>query len=99
MKTKKTSTVLKKLGKFINVRNCKSSNYNDVPNQYIIDFENGTIFKSYDSIIAIITGGKTYIGHNWDYSNTTGKYRNIFLGEEKKETQKKIESGEYIMLN
>lgn len=33
----------------------------------------------------------------WDYSRTTGKYRNIFLGETKAETQKKIDSGEYIL--
>ncbi|KKM03661.1 hypothetical protein LCGC14_1772170 [marine sediment metagenome] len=33
----------------------------------------------------------------WDYSKTTGKYRNIFLGENKAETQKKIDSGEYIL--
>jgi hypothetical protein len=34
---------------------------------------------------------------NWDYSVTTGKYRNIFLEETKKETQKKIDQGIYIL--
>jgi hypothetical protein len=33
----------------------------------------------------------------WDYSTTTGKYRDQFLGETKKETQAKIDSGEYIL--
>ena len=33
----------------------------------------------------------------WDYSVTTGKYRNQFLGETKKETERKIASGEYIL--
>ncbi|KKN75879.1 hypothetical protein LCGC14_0375870 [marine sediment metagenome] len=33
----------------------------------------------------------------WDYSTTTGRYRNQFLGETKAETQKKIDSGEYIL--
>ena len=34
---------------------------------------------------------KTYIDKNyWDYSQTTGKYRNIFLGMDKKETEKQI---------
>ena len=37
--------------------------------------------------------------HYWDYSTTTGRYRNIFLGETKKETQKKIDSGEYVLTN
>ena len=31
----------------------------------------------------------------WNYSNTTGKYRNIFLNENITETRKKIKSGEY----
>jgi hypothetical protein len=35
----------------------------------------------------------------WDYSKTTGKYRNLFLGETKSETEKKIKSGEYILTN
>lgn len=33
----------------------------------------------------------------WDYSTTTGKYRNQFLGETKRETEKKIKSGEYVL--
>ncbi len=33
----------------------------------------------------------------WNYSNTTGKYRNIFLGETIKDTKAKIKSGEYIL--
>ena len=35
----------------------------------------------------------------WDYSTTTGKYRNQFLGETKRETERKIKSGEYILTN
>ena len=31
----------------------------------------------------------------WDYSRTTGKYRNQFLGEDIETTRKKIKSGEY----
>ena len=42
--------------------------------------------------------GKIYIDENyWDYSSTTGKYRNDFLGENKNLTQMKINSGEYIL--
>jgi len=33
----------------------------------------------------------------WNYSNTTGKYRNIFLNETIKDTKAKIKSGEYIL--
>ena len=42
----------------------------------------------------------TYLDeYYWDYSRTTGKYRNQFLGETKKETEKKIASGEYKLVN
>ena len=33
----------------------------------------------------------------WDYSRTTGKYRNMFLGENKAETQSKIDNGTYTL--
>lgn len=60
----------------------------------------GDMFQSYNSNIAFIdrVTGRTYLDSNyWDYSVTTGKYRNQFLGETKKETQAKIDSGEYIL--
>ena len=62
-------------------------------------------FQSYD----VLVGKKTYVSGvltdtyldstYWDYSKTTGKYRNIFLGEKKKETQLKIDSDEYKLEN
>ncbi len=61
-----------------------------------------SIFQSYKSVIAeieympdgaFVKLDATY----WDSSRTTGKYRNQFLGETKAETQKKIDSGEYIL--
>jgi hypothetical protein len=35
----------------------------------------------------------------WDYSVTTGRYRNSFLEENMKETRAKIASGEYELVN
>ena len=70
-----------------------------VKNQFEITTPEGVYFQSYNSVIAFepnegkIQLDKTY----WDYSKTTGKYRNQFLGETKAETQKKIDSGEYIL--
>ena len=72
----------------------------------LIKFENGTVFQSYDSIIAVEIRQKvkgdykivTYLTKDWDYSTTTGKYRNQFLGENKKETQAKIDNGTYKLL-
>ena len=73
------------------------------PNQIVITDENTRIFQSYDSMIVRITwpeglGCKVELDRDkWDYSKTTGKYRNQFLGETKAETEKKIKSGEYIL--
>lgn len=83
----------------LKVENMTSSNGNNVPNQFIITLDNGRMFQSYNSNIAFIPcdGGKIVLGRNWDYSKTTGKYRNMFLGETKKETLAKLQSGEYIL--
>lgn len=80
------------------VKNFKGHN-GTVKNQFIIEDDKIVIFQSYERIIAIKEFGqkikldKTY----WDYSKTTGKYRNLFLGETKMGTEKKIKSGEYIL--
>lgn len=80
----------------VTVRNMQSSRGNDVPNQFIIFTSDGTYFQSYDSIIAKIDNeNNVTLGKDWNYSKTTGKYRNQFLGESLAETRKKIKSGEY----
>jgi glucosamine 6-phosphate synthetase-like amidotransferase/phosphosugar isomerase protein len=67
-------------------------------NQYIIKSDGARIFQSYDSIIAIKEGKMVVIDENkWDYSRTTGKYRNMFLDENKETTEKKIKTGEYYL--
>lgn len=72
-----------------------------VKNQFLIKTEHGTYFQSYSSIIAFISNdGEVALDKGlWDYSKTTGKYRNKFLGEDKKATEKKIKSGEYKLLS
>ena len=77
-----------------------SSRGNTIANQFEIRRENALYFQSYQSIIVKIENGTTYLdSHFWDYSKTTGKYRNQFLGEDKKETEKKIKAGIYILTN
>ena len=86
--------------KGIKVQNMESRNGNVIPNQFIITTNDATIFQSYWSVIVVKTNGKIYLDCNkWDYSTTTGKYRNQFLGEDKKETQRKIDEGIYILTN
>ena len=82
------------------VENMKSMRGNKVPNQFIINNNGEEYFQSYESIIAKKSDGKIYLDDFfWDYSVTTGKYRNEFLGEGVAETRKKIASGEYILTN
>ena len=91
------------------VENMISVKGNKVANQFIItdkqydEKEGGWIttetFQSYDSTIAVIfSSGVVLLDENtWDYSVTTGKYRNDFLGEDIAETRAKIKSGEYLL--
>lgn len=80
------------------VENLESNKGNNIANQFEITAPEGRYFQSYKSIIVFIpnNGGKIQLDSTyWDYSKTTGKYRNQFLGETKKETEQKIASGEY----
>lgn len=85
--------------KHAKVSNMESSQGNAVPNQFEISTSDGVYFQSYSSVIAFIpmkANAKIQLDcKKWDYSVTTGKYRNQFLNETKKETQAKIDSGVY----
>ena len=89
------------------VRNCDSlvNPYDTVKNQFIISVSTKKgykrIFQSYDTVIAVIDENRQVWldRYSWDYSTTTGKYRNQFLGENIAETRKKIKSGAYKLAN
>jgi len=93
------------------IKNITNSSGNKVANQFIItdegrgangNFKERQVFQSYNSKIVERIEWDDRIDvkldeSTWDCSKTTGKYRNQFLGETKKETQAKIDSGEYIL--
>ena len=86
----------------IKIRNMQSKRGNTISNQFIITIGNKEIFQSYNSVIAIkdYNKNKIYLDKTyWDYSVTTGKYRNIFLEEDKKTTEEKIKNKTYILKN
>lgn len=72
-----------------------------IANQFIIETEGGYYFQSYESIIAYKPKAEfckvVLDAKYWDYSRTTGKYRNIFLGEDKETTERKLKGGRYIL--
>ena len=93
--------------KMIKVKNMQNRVCKPVVNQFIIteisDYLKRTIFQSYNSIVATkVDDGDTYQIYldkdTWDYSSTTGRYRNVFLAEDIHETRKKIKSGEYKLV-
>lgn len=68
----------------ITVRNMTSpKTYREICNQFIIEGDGHSVFQSYASMIADIDWkSKTIsIGEDWNYSRTTGKYRNLFFDE------------------
>ena len=82
------------------VSNMTSNNGNKVANQFIITDGATDYFQSYRSMIVKRVKGQVYLDeHYWDYSVTTSRYRNKFLNENTKETQKKIKDGTYILTN
>lgn len=73
-----------------------------VVNQFIITLGKLEIFQSYESVIVVRDNKipKVYLDKNlWDYSNTTSKYRAIFLSETTQRTRKKIKDGLYIAID
>ena len=82
------------------IKQMKSNRGNAIANQFVVDAFNEKYFQSYDSIIVKIINNKVFLDeYYWDYSMTTSKYRNQFLNETTKETQEKINSGEYKLTN
>ena len=83
--------------KRVKVRNMYGKSGREVPNQFIINTDQGTYLQSYKSIIAFRNNDNkvTLDEYYWNYSRNTGKYRNEFLGEYIELTKDKIASGEY----
>lgn len=72
-----------------------------VKNQFVIEADEGTFFQSYDSTIAFVDNErKIYLDKEyWNYSVTTSKYRNKFLGLTTAETKKMIADGAIKMVD
>lgn len=95
----KLSTLKKRLKGFGRVSNLISDRSGrEVSNQFEISFDNGYLFQSYSSIIAIQHKGTTYLTDDYDYSVTTMKYLKQFLGHGIKETRELLKSGSYKLL-
>ena len=87
------------------VENMISPKGNAVLNQFIIKDKGKEYFQSYSSLIAVKDYTKsgpvkiTLDDYYWNYSRTTSKYRNEFLGESIDITRSKIQNGTYKLAN
>ena len=84
------------------INNMISDKGNTIPNQYVIRLDNCDVFQSYETVIAIrdYDLNEVYLNKEYyDYSNTTSKYRNKYLGLTTKETEQKIKAKEFVLVN
>ena len=82
------------------IQNMIGKSNKSVANQFIIEDNNKSYFQSYNSVIVLKENGKVYLDENtWDYSKTTSKYRNQFLGCNTKEVKDRIAQGIYTLTN
>ena len=84
--------------------NMTSSKGNKVPNQIIIMDGNKRYFQSYDVIISMTDTSEdfcqTYLDEKfWNYSKTTSKYLNEYLGMKSEQVKNAIKRGELILTN
>lgn len=60
----------------------------------------GNVLKSYDKIIAVRKGGQIYLNADYyNYSTTTARHRNLFLGVNAKEFNEKVKKGCYTFIS
>lgn len=92
--TIKLADLMLMLGKFVKVENAPSRNgYGKAPNQFIIRYENGTIFQSYETLIGAKINGHLYLTNSHDYSNTTSGHCGRWCGFNTKERRKGLTDG------
>ena len=89
----KTQTLLKRLKGIPKVEALTSPRTSEpVKNQFVILMDNGKLFQSYDSTIAIKHKGIIYLTSYYNYSVTTSKYLKQFCGYSVKEIKLKLKN-------
>lgn len=92
--------LFKDFGNFVSVKNAPSRNgYNVAPNQFIIEFENGLLFQSYDSIVAGVSNKGKFVTDKHDYSATTNRFVRWYLGMTLDERRKAIKNGDLDLIH
>lgn len=88
-----------RLGNFIKVENAPSRNGRDkAVNQFILRYENGSIFQSYDAICGVKIGAEYFFTDYHDYSNTTTGHVGRWCGYKTKERRDGLENGKFTAI-
>ena len=99
MKTIKKSELMGMLGNFRSVRNTPSRNgESQAPNQFELFFENGRVFQSYRSLVAVNINGQLYFSPEHDYSVTTSSHLARWCGYNAAERRNMLKNEEAIFI-
>ena len=99
MNTISKAELFAKLGVFQGVSNLSSPrSWEPVPNQYSIQYENGRVFQSYESLIAVRLNGHLYLTDSHDYSKTTSKYCTEWTGFDTKTRREGLKDGSFTLI-
>lgn len=80
----------------MNVKQFINQNGNPQPNHFIIKHDGIEYFQSYNTIIIKRDSGRVYLDVNyWDFSPTTSKHRNFYLGLSTDEIKENIKLGRF----
>ena len=102
----KKEQLVEKLGKFIGTTNMVSHKQlvrgncfgRPVPNQFILEFEHGKAFQSYNTLIAVkFNNCYVYLNEKFDHTATTRNYTTDFLERSYKEIKKLCADGTYTL--
>ena len=75
-------------------------NFNQIGKKNMYISTCGNILKSYDRIIVVKKGGEIYLNADYyNYSTTTARHRNQFLGVDAKEFNKNLKEGRYKLIS
>lgn len=96
-----TTDILNKLGEFkSSTQMVSKKSGNPVRNQFVLYFENGLLFRSYDSNVGIrLNDGSKYIDAVFKYSRTTSKYTNHFFNTTPRELTERIHDGDIVIID
>lgn len=85
----------KKLGSFISIENAPSKNgENEAPNQFIYQFDNGSMLQSYKTPVAAWVNGTLYLNEPYHAcSTTTNRFVKQYTNLSKSEREKGIADG------